>query len=108
MAKTAFNQLVHMRAKSDRETELRELLEALVAHTRAEDGPVSYDLFQSKTEPTEFTIYEGWDSEDALNRHSRSAYFQDVIAKLGELVAERTGDGKPFVGEQLTMLTDRA
>ena len=107
MAKTVFNQFVRIRAKSERATDLRRLLEALVAHTRAEDGPVAYDLFQSKADPTRFTIYEGWDSQDALDRHSKSLYFQETIAKLGELVVEWDKDRHPFVAEPLTMLTDR-
>ena len=107
MAKTEFNQFVHMKAKPARVADLQRLLEALVAHTRAEDGPVSYDLFQSKADPTRFTIYEGWDNKDLLERHAKSAYFQDTVSKLGDLVAERDSDGKPFIGEPLTMVTDR-
>ena len=53
MAKTAFDQLVRMRANPGREADTRRLLEALVARIRSEDGPVAYDLFQSKADPDE-------------------------------------------------------
>ncbi len=108
MAKTVFNQLNRMRAKPGREAEVREILEALVAYTHSEENPVAYDLFQAKDDSTKFIIYEAWASNDAVQQHLKSAYFQGVIAKMGDLVAERSADGKPFEGEQLTMLTDNA
>ena len=107
MAKTAVNQLVRMRAKPESETEARQILEDLVAQTRAEERPASFDLFQSKTDSTLFTIYEAWDSKEALDRHGSSPHFQSAVAKMGDLVAERSSDGKPFVTEQLIMLSDR-
>ena len=61
-----------------------------------------------KADPTRFTIYEGWDSKDTLERHLKSACFQDTVAKMGDLVAERDKDGTPFIGEPLTMLADRS
>ena len=106
MTKTAVNQFVRMRAKPERETEVRRILEDLVAHTRAEERPAAFDLFQSKTDSTLFTIYEGWDSKEALDRHVSSPHFQSAVAEMGDLVAERSSDGKPFVTEQLTMLSD--
>ena len=108
MAKAEINQFVHMKAKPDRVADVQRLLEALVEHTRAEDGPVAFDLFQSKADPTRFTIYEGWDSKEAVERHLKSAYFQDTVAKMRDLVAERDKDGTPFIGEPLTMLADRS
>ena len=108
MAKAEISQFVHIKAKPGRVADVQQLLEALVEHTRAEDGPVAFDLFQSKADPTRFTIYEGWDSKYALERHLKSACFQDTVTKMGDLVAERDKDGTPFIGEPLTMLADRS
>ncbi len=107
MAKTAITQFVRMRTKPDRETEARRILEDLVAQTRAEEDPASFDLFQSKTDATQFTIYEGWDSKEAVESHLNSPHFRTAVAKMGDLVAERSSDGKPFMTEQLIMLSDR-
>ena len=48
MAKAEISQFVHIKAKPDRVADVQRLLEALVERTHAEDGPVAFDLFQSK------------------------------------------------------------
>ncbi len=107
MAKTAVNQFVRMQAKPEREPEVRRILEDLVSQTLAEEDPASFDLFQSKTDSTLFTIYEGWNSKEAIEHHVSSPHFQSAVAKMGDLVAKRSSDGKPFMTEQLIMLSDR-
>ena len=107
MSRIPFNQFVYLEAKPGRQAELQAALQEIVSSTRAEDGPACYDLFQSEADPTRFVIYEGWDSQEALDRHSRSPRFLGQVAALGGLVAGGSG-GKPFSAEPLVMLSDRS
>lgn len=50
--------IAHLKAKTDKLEEARELLAGLVAPTRVEEGCVSYELLQDNAEPTEFTFVE--------------------------------------------------
>ncbi|HYX40715.1 MAG TPA: putative quinol monooxygenase, partial [Pyrinomonadaceae bacterium] len=58
--------LARVRARAGREAEVRRLLVALVAPSRAEAGCLNYDLHQSADDPTEFMFYENWASRAAL------------------------------------------
>jgi quinol monooxygenase YgiN len=46
--------IAHVRAKPGQESRVRQLLEGLLAPTRAEAGCINYDLHQSQTDPALF------------------------------------------------------
>ncbi len=54
--------------------QVREVLAAQVAPTRAEPGCLRYDLMQNVADPADFTFYEEWATADALDRHAASAH----------------------------------
>jgi quinol monooxygenase YgiN len=79
--------LARVRARAGREAEVRQLLAALVAPSRAEAGCLNYDLHQSADEPTEFMFYENWASRAALDAHARMPYLDDFDARAEGLLA---------------------
>ncbi|HEX8181063.1 MAG TPA: putative quinol monooxygenase [Pyrinomonadaceae bacterium] len=80
--------LARVRARAGREEEVRRLLLALVAPSRAEAGCLNYDLHQSADDPTEFMFYENWTSRAALAAHAAMPYLADFNAQAkGLLVA---------------------
>ncbi|WP_199254649.1 putative quinol monooxygenase [Mycolicibacterium mengxianglii] len=61
--------VVGLEAKEGKEDELRRDLSALVPPSRAEEGNLSYDLFEDIGEPGKFVFVEHWSSEELRNKH---------------------------------------
>lgn len=74
-------------ARSGKENQLRELLRAMLAPTRAESGCKLYELYESNS-PGRFYFYEIWESRAALEQHAASAHFKHLQQSVGELVQE--------------------
>jgi quinol monooxygenase YgiN len=80
--------IAHVRAKSGEESRVRQILEGLLAPTRAEAGCMNYELHQSQTDPALFVFYENWESEGHLEAHSRSPHIQSFRKLADETLAE--------------------
>ena len=75
-----------MRAKAGKEQEVRELLESLVAPTRAETDNVVYALHQGAQDPAVFVFIENWTSQAALDAHLDTPHLQAALPKIPELL----------------------
>jgi quinol monooxygenase YgiN len=74
-------------ARRGREDQLRELLQGMLAPTRAESGCKLYELYESDSKGR-FYFYEIWESQAALNQHAASSHFKHLEQSVGELVQE--------------------
>lgn len=74
-------------ARPGKEDELRALLQGLIEPTRREPGCVVYELLQNKTDSTEFTFVEEWNSDADLDAHLQSEHLRHARSKLPELAA---------------------
>ena len=74
-------------ARNGKENQLRALLRAMLAPTRAESGCKLYELYESDS-PGRFYFYEIWESQAALDQHAASAHFKHLQQSVGELVQE--------------------
>jgi quinol monooxygenase YgiN len=74
-------------ARRGRENQLRELLQGMLAPTRAESGCKLYELYESNSKGR-FYFYEIWESQAALDRHAASPHFKHLEQAVGELVQE--------------------
>jgi len=72
-------------ARSGKENQLRELLRAMLAPTRAESGCKLYELYESDS-PGRFYFYEIWESHAALDQHAASAHYKHLQQSVGELI----------------------
>ena len=79
--------LARVKARAGHEEEVRRLLLALVAPSRAERGCLNYDLHQSAADPTEFMFYENWTSRAALDAHMEQPHLDEFDAKAEGLLA---------------------
>ena len=73
-------------AKTDKVEETREALSALVEPTRAERGCLSYELFQSDDDPTEFVTIEEWADQTALDSHLASDHIAAALAAAPDIL----------------------
>lgn len=63
-------------AKPDSIEKMRELLTAMVEPSKAEDGCIFYDIFQSKDRAEKFFAVESWRDEAALDGHRSSEHYK--------------------------------
>ena len=74
-------------ARRGRENQLRELLQGMLAPTRAESGCKLYELYESN-EKGRFYFYEIWESQAALDQHAASPHFKHLQQTVGDLIQE--------------------
>jgi quinol monooxygenase YgiN len=79
--------LARITARSEKIDELRSILLQLVEETRKENGCVSYQRFQNKADPSDFTVVEDWANDLAIDSHMRSAHVQNAFTKAVPLLA---------------------
>ena len=84
--------VAHIRARKDRQEELRKVLTELVGPTRKEDGCIRYQLFRNNVDPQDFTFIEEWKSEADLDAHLKKPHLQAAFAAFPQLV-----EGTPVV-----------
>lgn len=78
------------------EGKLEEAIQALtpmIEQSRAEEGNISYQLFQSNDDPNTVMFIEFWKDQEAIDIHGQTEHFQAGIKGMSEFVAEP----KPFL-----------
>lgn len=65
-----------------------QLYQLLVKETVKEQGCIFYELFQSIDNPNILTLIEEWEDEEALQRHTKTSHFIDLVGKLAEYEQE--------------------
>ncbi|MFT4666595.1 MAG: quinol monooxygenase YgiN [Polaribacter sp.] len=73
-------------AKSGKEAELKQALEALIPITLKEEGCINYDLHVSADNEGVFLFYENWTSHDLWQNHMNNEHLQDFVAKMPDIV----------------------
>ncbi len=74
-------------AKSDKVDETKAALSSLVAPTTDEEGCISYELFQSTDDPTEFVTVEEWTDQAAIDAHMGSEHIGAALAAAPDILA---------------------
>ena len=73
------NVVAVLTAKPGSEAELQQALTELVAPTRAEEGCLSYELYQSNVDPTTFITIEKWRSQGDLDAHVKTPHIAHAL-----------------------------
>jgi quinol monooxygenase YgiN len=76
-------------AKAGKADELRQLLDGMLAPSRAEAGCLRYDLWRDQANAERFVLDELYVDDAAIAAHKETAHFRDYLAKIADL-AERT------------------
>ncbi len=74
-------------AKPGSESAVKEALTALVAPTRAEEGCLSYDLYESAAAPGTFITTELWRSQADLDAHLQTAHIAQAMSVAADHLA---------------------
>ena len=62
-------------AKDGSEKKMKELLTAMVAPSKIEDGCIFYDIFEYADNPRKFMAVESWRDEAALDGHKSTEHY---------------------------------
>jgi quinol monooxygenase YgiN len=77
-----------IKAKPDKESQVRQELLSLVAPSRKHVGCLNYDLHQALDNHELFLLHENWITEAHLEQHMQQPDVKAVLARLSPIVAE--------------------
>jgi quinol monooxygenase YgiN len=84
--------ILRLAAKPDKVDELKAILLGLAGPTRKEPGCLSWEIFQNRADPCDFTFVEEWASDAALDAHWAAPHVQDALARGVPLLAAQPDD----------------
>ncbi len=67
----------------------KEIAAELVRETMKEEGVISYDLYQDINDPQVLTFIEEWESEEALELHTKTSHYQKLVPQLDQFRQEK-------------------
>lgn len=56
-----------------------------VAASLEDEGNIAFDLMESATDSTKLLIFETWESQEALDKHSASDHFAQIVPQTSQL-----------------------
>ena len=62
-----------------------ELCKQHVEASLLDEGNIAFDLMESATDSTKLLIFETWESQEALDKHSASDHFAQVVPQTAQL-----------------------
>jgi len=80
--------MIHVKVKQEKLTEYLDLIKVLIKETMKK-GCLTYSFNQNKDEPTEFVIYEQWESQEDLDSHIDELFKILGPAKSGDPIPEK-------------------
>ena len=80
--------MVHAKVKQEMLNEYLDLIKLLSRET-TKKGCLTYSFNQNKEEPTEFVLYEQWESEVDLDNHIKELFTILGPAKSGDPIPEK-------------------
>lgn len=94
--------IIHAGLKVNPQRREQFLVEAqsLLAATHAEEGNISYELYEQAGEANSFMMIETWRDAEAVSSHNTSPHFTAFSAKAGEFLTAPL-DVKVFNAEQV-------
>lgn len=74
------------KVKPERRADMVKLATALYPSSRAEKGCLHYSCYQDAGDPDSFVFFEEWESQEVLDKHFQTAYFQDFMKRFPEMI----------------------
>lgn len=69
--------------------ELKKVLSACIAPSRAEAGCLHYDLYRSTEDGNVFLFHETWQSAEAIAEHEQQEHFKKLVAGCDGLLQRK-------------------
>jgi quinol monooxygenase YgiN len=88
MPNSAVRVVARIKALPQSVADVRSILMGLIEPTRNEEGCTIYELWQNRTDETDFTFVEEWESEASLDAHAASQHLKTATTKLEGLTKQ--------------------
>lgn len=85
-------------AKEGSEAKMKELLIAMVAPSKIEDGCIFYDIFVYENNPRKFMAVESWRDEAALNGHKGTEHYATYKSSYEPYCEKKYSDELEILG----------
>ncbi|PHS56357.1 MAG: antibiotic biosynthesis monooxygenase [Sulfurimonas sp.] len=85
-------------AKEGNEAKMKELLIAMVAPSKIEDGCIFYDIFVYENNPRKFMAVESWRDEEALNGHKSTEHYAIYKSSFEPYCEKKYSDDLEILG----------
>jgi quinol monooxygenase YgiN len=76
-----------VRTDAERRDELVRIGQAVAEASRAEQGCISYRLYEDSETPNEFVFVEEWESNEALQRHFETPHIAEFMRAIPATIA---------------------
>ncbi|MGZ3773332.1 MAG: putative quinol monooxygenase [Pseudobdellovibrionaceae bacterium] len=76
-----------VKVKPGTEEAFKAAAEEMLASARAEAGNISYTFVQGTADPTEFSTFEVWKSQDAIDNHMGLPFMKKFFSTVGNMFA---------------------
>jgi len=83
--------LVYLVKIKVKEGKIEEFKEATVRNHRAtikEPGNYRFDVLQNQEDPTSFTLYEVYESEEAVQAHKETEHYREWRERVADMMAQ--------------------
>ena len=77
-------------AKAGMETKVIEAIRVMCEASEAEEGCISYQIYQHPENRTEFFVFEEWENQAALEKHFQTEHMQKFNEVLATALAGAT------------------
>jgi len=75
---------VYMKVNPEKRELFFDATKQVVAGTVAEEGNISYHLYEDTVEPNTFILVEKWQDAESLEQHGQTAHFQAFMSVMQE------------------------
>lgn len=80
--------VARVEVQKGKEQEFIATTESLIKATRAEEGNISYTLYQCPSDPVEFIFYEEYKDQKAIDSHASSEHFKAFAKAIRGILAK--------------------
>lgn len=77
---------VYFKVAPEKRDEFLENAKRVVAGTVAEEGCISYHLYEDTVEANTFILVEKWRDAESLKLHEQTPHFQEFVGGINDLV----------------------
>jgi quinol monooxygenase YgiN len=78
----------HIKVKPEFREQFLDKVKDLVKHSQAEEGNISYQLFENTAEQNAFVMVEEWNDEDAIKFHNQTPHFKEFGSLARDFLQE--------------------
>ncbi|WP_174732700.1 putative quinol monooxygenase [Mesobacillus harenae] len=90
-----------IKVKADERSRFLNLADDVIKGSKAEEGNISYHLYEDTKDPNTFVMVEEWRTKEAVKLHGETEHYKTFAARSREVLAGPPRVEKYLVSEKL-------